>query len=311
MISIVVIGQNEGERLSRCLQSIHQAMQSFEYEIIYVDSCSVDDSIERAHNMGAQVLRLIGPETTAGLGRRIGARAANGDWILFLDGDMQLIPGFIQSALQLASERNCDGICGIRTDVFFKDGIPVNRIDNVYSCTSERICIEFGGAILLSALALSSCGGWSAEPVACEEAELHARLIANGAIIIEVPVPMIIHFDHIRDSRSILSIVFSKRRLGDGQALRSAIDKHSLLSYLKFERIKYTFLALDIICIISVFGGLLAIPFIGLLQCLQIGFFISRSRLRSYISQKLFLVALIPGIITWHRRNEGFEEIYK
>ena len=46
MLSVVIIGRNEGARLERCIASV-QAMdrQGFFLEIIYVDSASVDSSV--------------------------------------------------------------------------------------------------------------------------------------------------------------------------------------------------------------------------------------------------------------------------
>ena len=38
-------------------------------------------------------------QTTAGLGRFVGAKEARGEYLLFLDGDMQLCPGFAEKAL--------------------------------------------------------------------------------------------------------------------------------------------------------------------------------------------------------------------
>ena len=46
--------------------------------------------------------------------------------------------------------------------------------------------------------ALNACGGWATDTVACEEAELHARLNAMGCRIAEIPVPMILHTDAVR-----------------------------------------------------------------------------------------------------------------
>ena len=48
MISVVVIGRNEGERLSRCMESVHTALGVLAHEIVYVDSHSADDSLARA-----------------------------------------------------------------------------------------------------------------------------------------------------------------------------------------------------------------------------------------------------------------------
>ena len=49
MLSVVVIGRNEGARLVRCLESIGQMTPlPGPVEVIYVDSGSTDGSLERA-----------------------------------------------------------------------------------------------------------------------------------------------------------------------------------------------------------------------------------------------------------------------
>lgn len=76
MISVIVIGRNEGSRLSACLQSVQDALAVLSHEIIYVDSCSADDSLDRAKALGARCYLLAEQDTTAGLGRFAGAREA-------------------------------------------------------------------------------------------------------------------------------------------------------------------------------------------------------------------------------------------
>ena len=58
MISVVVIGRNEGERLSRCMESVHSALGVLAHEIVYVDSHSADDSLARAKACGARFFLL-------------------------------------------------------------------------------------------------------------------------------------------------------------------------------------------------------------------------------------------------------------
>jgi glycosyltransferase involved in cell wall biosynthesis len=59
MISVVVIGRNEGERLERCMRSVQSAdTDGRAVELIYVDSDSTDGSAERAAALGARVLRV-------------------------------------------------------------------------------------------------------------------------------------------------------------------------------------------------------------------------------------------------------------
>jgi glycosyltransferase involved in cell wall biosynthesis len=84
-LSIVVITYNEGELLSALLTSIRK--QSFkDYELIVADNGSIDDTIEIAYNFGATVVAGGMP----GKGRNCGASVASGEYILFLDADVEL-----------------------------------------------------------------------------------------------------------------------------------------------------------------------------------------------------------------------------
>ena len=99
-VSVVVIGRNEGGRLTRCLESVRRAEGGVGgVELIYVDSDSSDDSRERAARAGATVLRVRPARPCAAIGRNAGWRAASGDFVLFLDGDTVLHPDFLPRAL--------------------------------------------------------------------------------------------------------------------------------------------------------------------------------------------------------------------
>ncbi len=310
VISVIVVGKNEGERLSACLESVNEALRSLHHEVLYVDSRSGDDSVSRALSAGARVFRLQETDTTAGLGRRVGAALAKGEWLLFLDGDMRLCPGFMQKAMLAADRYSADGITGIRTDEFVKNGTILAKTENVFGCETVRVCPAFGGAILLAKRALDAAGSWSADTVSCEEAELHARLISSGAKILEIPEPFIIHTDTVREERGLRGILFSRRRLGEGQALRCAMRMKKASAYLSFERVKFLFWLLDAASVLSLLylrlPGLLPAAFS---QCLQLGFFASRRSLRAFVSQKLFFFAMPAGLFLSHRRSEGYEEV--
>ena len=213
MISVIVIGKNEGERLVACLRSIQTALSALAHEVVYVDSCSTDQSLQTAKALGARCFLLAERKTTAGLGRFVGAKEARGEYLLFLDGDMQLQPGFAEKALMAIAAKGYDGVCGIREDVYLRGGEVVCRNDNYFGCTQERLAPGFGGALMITRDALDACGGWATDTIACEEAELYARLKAIGCRIAEIPVPMILHTDAVRDSRSPLSTIFSAGKI--------------------------------------------------------------------------------------------------
>ena len=85
MLSIIIPTYNEEEYLPRLLASIRS--QRFEgYEIVMADAKSTDRTREIAAKFGAKVVDGGMP----GPGRNLGARAAEGDLLLFLDADVVL-----------------------------------------------------------------------------------------------------------------------------------------------------------------------------------------------------------------------------
>ena len=307
MISVVVIGRNEGERLSRCMESVHSALGVLAHEIVYVDSHSADDSLARAKACGARCFLLSEEKTTAGLGRLVGAKEAQGEYMLFLDGDMQLQPGFCEKAMMAMAARGYDGCTGIREDLYMKDGEVVGKNENYFGCTRERVAPEFGGALFIRKEALERAGGWSTDAVACEEAELHARLKAAGCVIVELPVPMIVHTDAVREARGVLGVILSRRRLGEGQAMRCAMALHQASAYLRHENEKFFFYMLDWMCVILIL--LLGVwGFFGALffQAAQLGSLLAKKRGRAFVSQKLFFFAFPAGLATYRVRSRAY-----
>ena len=309
MISVIVIGKNEGGRLSACLQSVRDALAVLSHEIIYVDSRSADDSLRRAKALGARCFLLDEPRTTAGLGRFVGAKEAIGEYLLFLDGDMELCPGFCEKALMEMSSSGCAGVTGIREDLYWQDGEIAGRNLNYFGCMQARECPEFGGALMITAEALALCGSWSTDTIACEEAELHARLLGAGLRITELPVPMIRHHDAVRDNRGLLGAFFSRRRLGEGQALRCAMALGKGACYLRHEHVKFLLYGLDWLSLIMLFLGTYGLLAACFIQAAQLGSFAVRGRVRAFVSQKLFFFAFPMGMAGFHRRLRTYSEI--
>ena len=118
-IGIVAIGRNEGERLVRCLESLPADVR----RVVYVDSGSQDGSLEAARARGAEVVELdLSIPFTA-------ARARNAGWqrllelerdvamVLFLDGDCELVDGFLgTAAATLRRAPDIVAVCGWRRE---------------------------------------------------------------------------------------------------------------------------------------------------------------------------------------------------
>ena len=109
-VSIVIPTLNEEQLLPRLLETIQQ--QDFtDYEMIVADAGSRDTTRDIAKSAGATVVEggLPGP------GRNSGARAASGEYLFFLDADVQLPEGFLRNAVAELDERYFDlATCEIR-----------------------------------------------------------------------------------------------------------------------------------------------------------------------------------------------------
>jgi glycosyltransferase involved in cell wall biosynthesis len=193
LVSVVVIGRNEGERLRRCLDSIaHIHKPNFDTEVIYVDSGSTDNSITIAEKSGARVIALHPERPSAALGRNAGWRAAHGNTILFLDGDTILHPNFIAASLPDLASPKTAVVWGHRREIHPEQSI-YNRVldlDWIYAPGPTLFC---GGDALFRQSVLRETNGFDETLIAGEEPELCRRIAAIGFTIQHVDHPMTGH----------------------------------------------------------------------------------------------------------------------
>ena len=93
-ISIVIPVYNGGEDFRRCLASIQESRRLPD-EVIVVSDGDTDGSWRVAEAFGAKVLRLPTPGGPA-RARNLGARAAQGDILFFVDADVTLHPNTLR-----------------------------------------------------------------------------------------------------------------------------------------------------------------------------------------------------------------------
>ena len=89
-ISVVVPVRNDPAHLRACLRSL-QASTFRDYEVVVMDDASSDESGALAREMGARVLRLERQSGPAAA-RNLGAEAAGGEVVLFVDADVCVHP---------------------------------------------------------------------------------------------------------------------------------------------------------------------------------------------------------------------------
>ena len=192
-VSVVIIGRNEGSRLQRCIASVQQAQWgALPHDIWYVDSRSTDDSLALARSLGARTLVLPEGPMCAAKARNLGWQVAAGEFILFLDGDTELHPDFVNHALQALADTRLCAAWGHRRESNPQQSLytKVLDLDWIYPA---GITPYFGGDVLVRRSALAQVGGFDATLNAGEEPELCARLRAKGWKILHIDAPMTRH----------------------------------------------------------------------------------------------------------------------
>lgn len=193
LVSVVIIGRNEGARLQRCLRSVDAMVRNgFTTEVLYVDSGSTDTSLASAAASGARTLALNAARTTAALGRNAGWRQATGELILFLDGDTVLDPNFVAACLPEFADPEVAIVWGHRRELDPRGSI-YNRVldlDWIYAPGLTSFC---GGDALFRRDVLAATGGFDETLIAGEEPELCRRITARGGRILHVDRPMTGH----------------------------------------------------------------------------------------------------------------------
>ena len=94
MISFIIIGRNIEKTIELSIQSVINFIDLNKIrssEIIYVDSDSTDQSLNLAKKFEVKIIMLQG-NVNAAVGRNEGARAAGGEILFFIDGDMEILP---------------------------------------------------------------------------------------------------------------------------------------------------------------------------------------------------------------------------
>jgi glycosyltransferase involved in cell wall biosynthesis len=89
----VVAAYNEEQHIARLLRSLRDQTHPVR-EVVVADDGSRDQTAEIAASMGARVLRL--PHRGPAAARNAAARAASGDVLVFLDGDMAASREFVE-----------------------------------------------------------------------------------------------------------------------------------------------------------------------------------------------------------------------
>lgn len=178
-VGAVVIGRNEGARLTRCLTStLSQRVK----KVVYVDSGSTDDSLRLARELGAECIELdMSQPFTAARARNVGFERLLQQYpsirfVQFVDGDCELVDGWLGAAARSLDESSAvAAVCG-RLKERFPEASVYNKLCDMGWDGPIGEVEGCGGNAMYRAQAFRQIGGFSPELIAGEEGDLCLRL---------------------------------------------------------------------------------------------------------------------------------------
>jgi glycosyltransferase involved in cell wall biosynthesis len=118
MLSVIIPAFNEGHHIYANLLQVCETFKELEFEIIVVDDGSNDDTFEESQRAAAAgfPVRTVRHPVNKGKGAALfyGFQFAAGEYIAFLDADLEIHPQYVKKFLQRLQETDSDLVIGTK-----------------------------------------------------------------------------------------------------------------------------------------------------------------------------------------------------
>lgn len=232
-LSVLVKTYNEATKIAGCLTAVFEALAEWggEAEVIVADSRSTDCTVGIAARFPVAIVRLDPQEPRGcGIAVQLAFQHCAGDFILLLDGDMELQSGFLKAGFRaLDAEPRLGGVAGIVHETEIRNRFDRHRVVTKAGAKYGVQTLLNGGGLYRRA-AIEDAGGYAADRNlhAYEEAELGFRLGARGWKLVRLAVPFVRHTGHAVDTWGMIRRMWmSGRAKAPGVLLRSTLGKPS------------------------------------------------------------------------------------
>lgn len=112
-VSLIVATYAPGDAINRLIDSLdNQTLPADEFEVIFVDDGSPDDTVQRLHSIASTRpnVTVIGIENSGwpSRPRNVGIRQARGEYVMFVDHDDSIYPDGLRRACEYGAETGAD-----------------------------------------------------------------------------------------------------------------------------------------------------------------------------------------------------------
>ncbi|WP_105132505.1 glycosyltransferase [Burkholderia sp. BE12] len=222
-VSVIIPAYGKLEYTLACLRSIARHGADAAFEVIVVDDASPDDSVQTLAQIKG--LRLIRNERNLGFigSCNAGAAAALGTYLLFLNNDTQVTPGWLDQLLACFADESDCGIAGSR--LVYPDGRLQEAGGIVFSDASgwnfgrfespddpqflyrRRVDYVSGASLMIEAALFMQLGGFDLRyaPAYYEDTDLAFAVRAANKQVFYQPESLVIHNEGISSGTDTFS----------------------------------------------------------------------------------------------------------
>lgn len=232
LVSVVIKALNEESGIVATIESALRAVSKVGGEVVLADSCSTDRTVELAMKYPVRIVQLANAsERCCGVGPQLGFQHSSGEFIYIIDGDMQLLEGFLEEALDILAQR--PDVAGVGGRV-----VELNTESLEYVSREQRAAVHrqagsvdrLDGGGLYRRSAIEAAGYFSDRNLhSYEEYDLGVRLRSLGWELWRVPNGAVNHFGHDAPPYLLLTRRWRTRYVcGLGELIRAAAGQPRL-----------------------------------------------------------------------------------
>lgn len=207
-ISIIVLNRNNRNVIFRCVSSLLAFNGRYHCEIIVVDNDSSDGSFEELkQRFGEKIVLLRNNKNGCSSGRNLGAGAAHGEFLFFLDSDQWAISAsYLDNAVDILFRERHIGAVGWAAGWFspgtcagpISDYFPNRALPSPHILFRTDIAYLGSGGMLLRKSLFDQIGGFDEcfDPTCFEDTDLSLKIRHAGFELAYCPYIGIMHLPH-------------------------------------------------------------------------------------------------------------------
>ena len=231
-VSIIIKALNEERHIVAAVESALAAVQTVGGEVVLADSCSSDATVALASSYPIRIVQLAHTrERCCGVGPQLGYQHSSGEFVYILDGDMEMLPGFLPAALAfMEAHPEAAGVGGRVVEMNTSSLEYLARVErgvgHMQAGAVDRL--DMGGLYRRSAI--EQTGYFSDRNLhSYEEFDLAVRLRAKGWKLWRIAMDSVQHHGHDAPPYQLLLRRWRSGYIcGLGEVLRAAVGQPHL-----------------------------------------------------------------------------------